>query len=202
MKKQSKFKRWIRRNKVGLLLLALFCFPLGVGAIYALPLPRIINVEAGDLLAYYGTTFGIIGSFVAYRIELKKKEKEKITELKPVFYVSVELIDKNKGLFKIDISNHSKQMLSYLYLYDEFITPIAKKDHSFQVTYNKTTAEIETAKPQFNITMDPDIIDRDGYPRYVQLICDDKEGNAWDCCYHKVKDCDKIYYYPRDFEII
>ena len=50
--------------------------------------------------------------------------------------------------------------------------------------------------------MDPDIIDRDGYPRYVQLICDDKEGNAWDCCYHKVKDCDKIYYYPRDFEII
>ena len=50
---------------MGLLLLALFCFPLGVGAIYALPLPRIINVEAGDLLAYYGTTFGIIGSFVA-----------------------------------------------------------------------------------------------------------------------------------------
>ena len=187
---------------MGLLLLALFCLPLVVGAIYALPLPRIIDVDAGDLLAYYGTTFGIIGSFIAYRIELNKKEKEKIKELKPIFYVSVELIDQNKGLFKIDITNHSTQMLSYLSLYDEFITTIVQNNHTFQVTYNKTTEECEAIKPQFNITMDDRIIDSDGYPKYVQLICNDKEGNAWNCCYYKVKDCDKMYYYPRDFEII
>lgn len=50
--------------------------------------------------------------------------------------------------------------------------------------------------------MDSDIIDTDGYPKYIQLLCDDKDGNAWNGCYYKVKDCDKIYYYPRDFEII
>ena len=93
-------------------------------------------------------------------------------------------------------------MLSYLSLYDEFITTIVQNNHTFQVTYNKTTEECEAIKPQFNITMDDRIIDSDGYPKYVQLICNDKEGNAWNCCYYKVKDCDKMYYYPRDFEII
>ena len=50
--------------------------------------------------------------------------------------------------------------------------------------------------------MDSDIIDSDSYPKYIQLLCNDKDGNTWNCCYYKVKDCDKIYYYPRDFEII
>lgn len=202
MKRQSKFKRWIRKNKAGLLLLALFCFPLGIGAIYALPLPRIIDVDAGDLLAYYGTAFGIIGTFITYRKEVKKKEKERTQELKPIFTIEVSLLDKSASLFRIDINNHSEQTLSYFYFYDEFVASIAQKKYSFQVTYNKTVGEAETIKPQFNITMDSNIIDSDGYPKYIQLICDDKDGNAWNCCYHKVKDCGKTYYYPRDFEII
>ena len=123
-------------------------------------------------------------------------------ELKPVFTVEVSFIDKSLDLFKIDINNHSEQPLSYLSFYDEFVATMAQKKYSFQVTYNKTIEEAETIKPQFNITMDSDIIDSDGYPKYIQLLCDDKDGNAWNCCYYKVKDCDKIYYYPRDFEII
>ena len=50
--------------------------------------------------------------------------------------------------------------------------------------------------------MDSEILDKDGFPQYVQLLCDDIDGNSWNCCYYKVKDCDKVYYYPRDFEII
>ncbi len=176
-------------------------FPLIVGVLYALPVPRIIALDSGDLLAYYGTAFGIIGSFFVYRDEVKKKEKERTKELKPVFTVEVSLIDKSLGLFKIDIGNYSDQPVSFLSFYDEFVETMAQKKYSFQVTYNKTIEE-ENIKPRFNITMDPDIIDSDGYPKYVQLLCDDKDGNAWNCCYYKVKDCDRAYYYPRDIEII
>lgn len=203
MKKYSKFKRWIRKNKIIILIfIALFLFPLIVGGIYAIPLPRIIDVEAGELLAYYGATFGIIGSFVAYRMEVRKKEKERIQELKPVFSVEVKPIDGNDGMFNIEIINHSTQLLTYLSFYDEFVSSIVQKNYSFKATYNKTIKEKNLLNPTFNITMDPDITDSDGYPKYVQLICNDKEGNAWNCCYYRVKDCDKSYYYPRDFEMI
>lgn len=202
-KRNVKIKRWYKSNKKTFwLLCVLFIFPLIIGVIYAFPLPRIIALNSGDLLAYYGTAFGIIGMFITYRNEVKKEKKERTQELKPVFTVEVTLLDKISDLFKIDIHNHSEQPLSHLYFYDEFVATMAQKKYSFQVTYSKAIEEIEAIKPQFNITMDSDIIDSDGYPKYIQLLCDDKDGNAWNCCYYKVKDCDKIYYYPRDFEII
>ncbi|MCR4615692.1 MAG: hypothetical protein K5756_06040 [Clostridiales bacterium] len=51
-------------------------------------------------------------------------------------------------------------------------------------------------------TMDSEILDSDGFPKYVQLLCDDSDGNAWSCCYNKLHDCNNIYYYPGDIEII
>ena len=60
-------------------------FPIIIGMFYALPIPQIVAVDSGALLAYYGTIFGIIGSFITYRQELKKRKKERIKELKPNF---------------------------------------------------------------------------------------------------------------------
>ncbi len=199
----KRIKRWFKRDKlIKELSLFLFIFPLFIGWIYTFNLPQVISVESGELLAYYGTVFGIFGSFIAYSSEKTRQKKERIQELKPLFFVEVTLTDASVGLFEIKIINHSEQLLSYMYFYDEFIETCPKDKYSFQVTYNNANEQEKTSKMFFNITMDSDIIDSDGYPKYVQILCDDKDGNTWNCCYYKVKDCEKVFYYPRDFEIL
>lgn len=203
MKNKKIFKKYLKRNKyiVGVFAV-LFIFPIIIGLIYAIPIPQIVAVDSGDLLAYYGTTFGIIGSFITYRHEIKKRKKERIKELKPNFVVEVKKIDDKASMFNIDIINRSQQTISFLHFYDEFISTVISDKYSFKTTFNKTIGETKRIYPDYNITMDSEIIDDDGFPKYVQLLCDDSDGNAWNCCYYKVKDCDKVYYYPRDFEII
>ena len=203
MKNKKIFRKYHKRNKyfVGLFVV-LFMFPIIVGLIYAIPIPQFVAVDSGDLLAYYGTTFGIIGSFITYRHELNKSKKERINELKPAFIVDVKKIKKEEDIFNIEIINRSQQTVTFLHFYDEFISTIINDKYSFKTTFNKTIKEAEGINPDYNITMDSEILDNDGFPKYVQLLCDDSDGNSWNCCYYKVKDCDKVYYYPRDFEII
>ena len=203
MKNKKIFRKYLKRNKyfVGLFVV-LFMFPIIVGLIYAIPIPQFVAVDSGDLLAYYGTTFGIIGSFITYRHELNKSKKERINELKPAFIVDVKKIKKEEDIFNIEIINRSQQTVTFLHFYDEFISTIINDKYSFKTTVNKTIKETEGINPDYNITMDSEILDNDGFPKYVQLLCDDSDGNSWNCCYYKVKDCDKVYYYPRDFEII
>ena len=203
MKNKKIFRKYLKRNKyfVGLFVV-LFMFPIIVGLIYAIPIPQFVAVDSGDLLAYYGTTFGIIGSFITYRHELNKSKKERINELKPAFIVDVKKIKKEEDIFNIEIINRSQQTVTFLHFYDEFISTIINDKYSFKTTFNKTIKETEGINPDYNITMDSEILDNDGFPKYVQLLCDDSDGNSWNCCYCKVKDCDKVYYYPRDFEII
>ena len=185
-----------------LLFLAIFLFPIIIGAIYAMPLPQFVDVESGDLLAYYATTFGIIGSFITYQHKVRKSKKEKIKELKPTFVVEVDRVDEELDVFRVNIINLSQQSVTFLHFYDEFIATIVNDKYSLKTTFNKSIEEIESIDLDYNITMDSEIIDTDGFPKYIQLLCNDSEGNFWNCCYYKVRDCNKVYYYPRDFEII
>ena len=179
----------------------LFLFPIIVGLVYALPFPQVIKVESGDLLGYYATTFGILGSFYTYRQEKRKSHIEHLRELRPCLIVEITEPDKN-GVFSLSINNHSHNVLTNFYLYDAFLSSTIKKGkNTYTVTYNKTSEEANALAPQFNIVMDDDIIDPDGYPRYVQILCDDSDGNTWDCWYQKIDDCGKIYYYPQNIYI-
>ena len=203
MKNKKIWVRFLKNNKCLILLfVALFLFPIIIGGFYALPLPQFIAVELGDLLAYYATAFGIIGSFITYRHETNKSKKEKIKEIKPTFVVEVDKVDEESDVFRVNIINRSQQAVTFLHFYDEFISTVVSDKYSLKTTFNKSIEEIESIDIDHNITMDSEIIDADGFPKYVQLLCDDCDGNSWNCCYYKVKDCDKTYYYPRDFEII
>lgn len=198
----KKLIRWLNKHKLLLFLFVfILFFPLIVGMIYALPFPQIIAVDSGDLLAYYGTAFGILGSFITYRHEKNKSKKERQQEIKPVFTIKMTSNDDSK-MFNVVITNHSKHRLSYLYFYDRFVSENCEKQYSFNVTYYLTIEEEKRINPDFNITMDSDILDKDGYPKYVQLCCEDVDENSWNCCYFKVKDGNEIFYYPRDFEVM
>ncbi len=202
MKKKLKIKLWFRRHQIKFGIFVMLLFPIVIGGIYAIPLPQIIAIDSGDLIAYYGAAFGILGSFAYYRIEKAHKEKERNKELTPVFSVIVERNEDDLRIFKISIQKISDSPLMYMHLYDEFVSASIEKNRSFNITYCRTIEELESIKPDYNITMDDAIIDADGYPKYVQILCDDIEGNSWNCCYYKIKDCNRYYYYPRDLEIL
>ncbi len=204
MKNKKVLKKFFKSNKYLIILFViLFLFPIVIGLFYALPLPQIVAVGSGDLLAYYGAFFGIVGSFVTYRIEIAKRKKERIKEIKPVFIVEVKRIyDEDIEVFSIDIINQSQKTITFLYLYDEFISPIINEKYSFKITYNKSIDDIKRINPDYNITMDSEIVDTDKFPKYIQLLCNDSDGNNWNCYYGKIKNGDKVYYYPSDVKII
>lgn len=203
MKNKKVLKKFFKSNKYLIILFVLlFLFPIVIGLFYALPFPQIVAVGSGDLLSYYGAFFGIVGSFVTYRIEIAKRKKERIKEIKPVFIVEVKKINEDIGIFSIDIINRSQKTVAFLYLYDEFISPIINEKYSFKITYNKSIDDIKRINPDYNITMDSEIVDTDGFPKYIQLLCNDSDGNDWNCYYDKIKNCDKVYYFPSDVKII
>ena len=164
MKNKKIFRKYLKRNQyfVGLLVV-LFIFPIIIGLIYAIPIPQFVAVDSGDLLAYYGTTFGIIGSFITYRHELNKSKKEKISELKPAFIVEVKKVEKEEDIFNIEIINRSQQTVIFLHFYDEFISTIINDKYSLKTTFNKTIKETEGINPYYNITMNSEILDNDGF---------------------------------------
>ncbi len=197
-------KRWIRilEKNTEILIPVMLIFPIIVGLFYALPLPRIIDIDSGDLLAYYGTVFGIMGSFFLYRSERKKEQMERQHEVKPIFTVQVKTSEEFTDAFEIQIRKKSEKNFSYFYLYDEFVSEVVQNETLLRVSYNLTSQEVEKRGIDYNITVEDGILDEDGYPKYIQLLCDDVDGNCWNCCFHKVKDLGNIYYYPDPFEIV
>lgn len=198
-----RIKRYISRNKKSVILFsALLLFPALIILIYAIPWFQTTTVKAGDLLAYYGAVFGIVASFLLYRDEISKKRLERQRELKPEFSVHIRKASSARDIFELTISKNSSGVLSFLYLYDEFVSETVKKEISLRVSYNLSVEESSSENIDHNITVESDIIDGDGYPKYVQLICSDIDGNYWNCCFRKVNDCGNYYYCPDAFEIV
>ena len=203
---KNKLKTIANKRKFFLIGSVIFIFPVVAGVIYNIPIVKKLNIETGALLGFYGTAFGIIGSFITYRNEIKKEKKRRNKELKPIFFVEIKKSNKHSDIFNLKIIKQSEDNLSYFYLYDEFISVIMKKECIIDLSFNKTDDEVEKLKTEnnfYNITMDPDIIDnKDNFPKYIQIICDDIDGNSWNCCFNKVNDCGKIFYFPDEWEIL
>lgn len=196
----TKIRRFLKRYKVIIILSAvIFVFPLVVGLIYYIPLPQIINIDSGDLISYYATVFGIFGSFVALLYEKQKAEQKRRSDNKPSF--AVDVIKENDDVFWLKIKKISKKPLFYFYLYDKYVSQEFDENFVLKISYCKSVEDKATLGIDYNI--DYDIIDeKDGYPKYIQIMCDDVDKKTWDCCYHKVNNCGKIYYYPEEFLII
>lgn len=131
----------LKKYKTESICICFLLFPIIVGLLYALPFPQVIKVESGDLLGYYATTFGILGSFYTYRQEKRKSQMEHQRELRPCLIVEITEPDKN-GVFSLSISNLSRNVLTNFYLYDAFLSSTMKEGkNTYEVTYNKTSEE-------------------------------------------------------------
>ena len=185
------------------IIIALIIFPVIIDLIYAISTKQIVNISAGDLLSFYGAALGIFVSFVTYRYEKKKEDIARQKELKPIFQVEVVQDDENKGIFNIKIKKLSEKPLRYAYLYGEYSCDVVESEVSYRVSYNQNDNFEKKYNPDFNICgYDNDLLDKNGIPRYVQILCEDIDGNLWSCSFDKVTDSGKTYYYPKDIELM
>lgn len=172
-------------------------FPLVLGGIYALPFPQIIMLEANELLTYYGVAFGLLGSYYKYSEDKRKEKHERIKNAMPFFDVKVEQYKSNTKLLTICLQLINDRSIFDIYLYDEPLCNYLKPNTKKKVLVGFDLSEEEKSNADcLNITMERDILDSDGYPKYIQIICGDTENFNWVCEFEKFKIGDKVEYRP------
>jgi len=185
-----------RKNKAIMIMVALFVFPLIVGAIYALPLPQYIAVDSGDLLSYYGVAFGLYASFYTYFEERKRERLEHKKELSPALYVDVKKENVQKNTFDIQITSLKKQILTDVVLYDEPVCNVLSDTIKLTVALgNQKGAGIIKADVRV-LDSDIPINEQNGYPDYIQIVCNDVERNCWACDFQRLTIEEKTVYVP------
>lgn len=175
-------------------------FPLLVIAICSIPYLQKFPFNSGELLTYYGVVFGIFASYYKYSEDRKKADREKRVQQTPAFSVALERMQENDRLFRISIVLIKNVIIRDIYLYDEFLCTSLPKDQCIQksIGFSLTRKEEQKIQTPFdlNITMDSEILDADGYPKYIQIVCDDLEGNSWVCDFNKVISSNQVLYHP------
>lgn len=175
--------------------------PLLVSLAYVIPLFKTRIIEPGELLSFFGTAYGISASFILYRLERAKEKKQQRAETKPAFLLTVTKDDVSPELFHIEIINpKNKCSYTFVYLYDEFAFQQLNKKQSISICFRQSEKTQSSLKAALNITEHVEMID--GYPEYIQILCDDRDGNSWRCCYFKVNEANGFYYYPREIELM
>ena len=180
----------------------LIVFPLALRTIYCEQLAEKVAIEFGDLLAYYGTALGIFLSFVTYRMEERKKKKERDAKLEPFLSVELSKENDNSKVFLLRITDHTERVLTSFYIYDEFLAETLSSGGDFRLSYNQSGEDAKKLNVAHNITVDSNIVDKDGFPKYIQICCDDIYNDMWNCIYSKTNDCGRIHYYLRSREIV
>lgn len=194
MRDKRRIQEKVRRHIYKRARIYILAFPILVVAIYLIPCLKRLPISAGELLAYYGVIFGLLGSYYKYSEDRRKEKREKEKKLTPA--LTVELKRESAEEFHVSIVSVRDLILRDVYLYDEFLCETMSKgkiiEKSVGFCLNKT--ECEGKQLDYNITMDSEILDKDGYPQYVQIVCDDIEGNSWVCDFNKIDTSGKKVY--------
>ena len=190
--------RWLRKKNIIIYVIVfiILVFPVLVSFLYTLPLPCIINSKIGDLLAYYGASFGILASFLIYRQDKKEAKKEKIQKFKPCITIDVE---KKNEVFVIKMNTYS--VLASIEFFDKHIPDSMDKKYVINACFCKKADEYNNLKKEIpnliNVILDDDIIDIDGYPKYLLISCDNVNGETWAFTFEKIKNENDVFYTPE-----
>lgn len=177
-------------------------FPALLNFIYSFLSGQIIYIDIGNLLAYYGTLFGILVSFITYRNEINQKHKLSNIKFKPQITLCLNRRTDNNLLFDLIITNHSNYVPKYLYIYDYFITESLVDQLVYRVSFGLTTDQEQLLQPQFNFVIADDETDNTNFPKNIYITCEDLEGKTWAIYYKKINDIDKLYYHEHEFEYL
>lgn len=198
--KSHNFKKFFSKYKAVIILSLIFLFfPLLLYMIYRLVYCCYPPFEPGVLLSYYGTTFGIFGSFVTFYMNYQKEKETRNIEIKPKISVDLQKVKENSDIFKLTVYNFSKSPIRNVFLYDEILASAIIKDETVFIAYNMPKDEFDKYNGEyekcqfFNITNDESIMEK-GYPNYIFIDCDDSDNRMWQCEFCKVTNGEKVAY--------
>ncbi len=190
-------------------LIAIIVFPLIVGAIYALPFPQVIAVDCDDLLSFYGTAGGILSSIWIYIDEKAHQKKEKESKNRPNLYVTLDK-DISKDKFTLTIHNLSDCPVRNTYLYEKYLFNIlsgnGKMSKNIEIidSRNKISSDLNA---DMIIDIKSDVfndfeMDNEGYPKFIDLYCEDSDGEFWLCVYKHMSEKENSFYSLYSIELI
>ena len=178
---KRKIKKFFKRICVNKVAFAIFLFilPLIIDLIYHVPI-EFFFISESDLLQFYGVTFGIFASYVTYSYEKEKSRKSRDSELKPC--MAVKLIPCEGDNFEISISNVNDVVITDLFLFDELIDNVLQSQKKYKVNFNP---ENKNSNILDFSNYDKDLVDTDGYPKYILISSCDAEDRMWQSEYLK-----------------
>ena len=176
--------------KILLIFTFIFLFPLVIGFIASLELPNIVDIPSGDLLAYYGTAFGIFSSFLVFLLEKKRKDDERDSKIKPEILLKLE---KSHNDLVITLDKITRAQLTNIFINDIYISNTF--NHKSQLVVN---FKINNQNLYYNnslVTFDDHAFNDDGIPKEIQVYCDDADKRFWELNYKLISNSDNINYY-------
>ncbi len=196
---RKRLRRFVRRYRnIALIGILLFIFPLVVGFVYFLPIPQYIAVESGDLLSYYGTAFGLFASYITYRLEKKEREREADRRNSPRLIVDIERYGtiEDCGLFYLRIQNKSEGTLTHFGVYHEHLCNAIETEKLFRIAVTSGSSDKNLADVDVVCWVDSAEIEKNGYPKYIQILCEGNNGDSWICDFLKDGNPNSVHYYP------
>lgn len=180
-------------------LVALF-FPVALCLIYNFIPKKILILEPGEVLTYYGVVFGLFASYCKYTEDKRKAELKRQRELTPSFSIEIVRNSTHNKAFDVRVELLNDLILRDIYLYDEALCDYMVKGRVMKKTIafceiNERDCQTDNSI-NISIIDDESILDEDEYPKYVQIICDDTDNNSWVCDFIKVTTNNEKLYRP------
>ncbi|MDY2791731.1 MAG: hypothetical protein SOT76_03200 [Eubacteriales bacterium] len=195
-------KLWTKYRTVIVITMIVLLFPLVIGAIYMIPIPRLIALDARDLLSFYGTALGLLGTYIVYTEGKKKEQYEKNEKLRPRIAVGLKLVDTDEGVFELTVYNNTELPLRSVFLYDIYATVDLGEKEKFYLAFDDARNKEYNGSRMFNVEVGDREIDEDGYPRYIQIFCNDAENRMWECLFDLRSLSGEKYYCLRTVELM
>lgn len=195
----AKRKKWLKKNKIFIFaFLGILAFPIIVGLIYAIPIKQVVMVESGDLLGFYSTVFGFFVTAYIFFYNKRKSEKEKLQAKKPKLAL---FVDKVNDIYSLTLKNLDNKPLYTIFIFDRFSNELLEGNSEINIKiriYDNNPPESNDGI--LNIIDYDGFLDENGIPKYFQFLCDDVEGDTWNCCFDPVEK-KNLRYYPSDFSL-
>ncbi|MEI3547430.1 MAG: hypothetical protein V8Q09_03745 [Adlercreutzia sp.] len=175
---KSFWRKWRRLIVVAAILI--LC-PILVGGIYSLPLPQIIAIDPSSLITYYGVVFGLMGSLWIYLDERKRREIERAEGSVPD--ISIDLKSAENAICA-RIENKGKETVSELSVYDvkTHLSMLPNESQEVLLCFDRKP---KNRKALAIWGFDNLCLNKEGFPRYVQLCLTDCVNRGWSMIFER-----------------
>lgn len=140
---------------------------------------EVIQPVLGDILSYYGVAFSVLLSMVTYLMEQRRREAEKLKELRPKLHINLEVIDFNEKAYIMTIANRGNKDLREIWIDAESIglDINAKATISINIDCNDAESEWYIFDNDNRSIYIP--TGKNSFPKTIGVCCTDESDTVW-----------------------